>query len=257
LGLVRRPFLGGLPGKRFHSRKRRLSMENAERPNAVESLPPGNPNADLRRELIHILSEEINSNTKLVYAFRNRVSFAAWIGPFIVLGSFIVATGKALPLQVTNWWGVGIALFFIVFCYLALMPYIGAGIERQVWEQCDRLRAMIVHLYNNPNYRPDLRDYEDRIRQSVTKGYYAAVVPIMVCAVAVSAIAIFLGGQVPPAGQVQGAGTSQQIEPAAEPKGDLASPGTPADGARTAAAESRPKTEPFIMSHGKKTPGRP
>lgn len=197
-------------------------MENTTPPNmgstAVETLPSGSEPADMRRELIRVLSEEINNNIRVVYTHRNRINLVAWLGPFIILGAFIMATGKALPLQVTNWLGVVIPLFFIAVCYLAWMPYVAAGIEQQVWKQCNRLRAIIVQLYNTPNYRLALHDYEDAIQHTVTKGYYAVMLPMMVSAIAVAAIGFNIGGQVPPTTETQGVATSQYSKMVAEPK---------------------------------------
>ncbi len=52
---------------------------------------------DLTSEVIQCLSKEIETTTNNATVFRSRISFAVFFGPFIILGSFVVAA-KGLPI---------------------------------------------------------------------------------------------------------------------------------------------------------------
>src|ERR1039458_4777190 len=100
--------------------------------------------ANSQVEVIEHLSSEIAAQTDYLAQLRSRVALTILIGPFVVFGSFLVATkGIQVPLhlgklQLT----VGV---LASAAYLALGWY-GALLDRQVTNQCDRWRCSILKI---------------------------------------------------------------------------------------------------------------
>lgn len=96
-------------------------------------------------KLIEHLSSEITTHTNYILTFRSRVTFTILVGPFILLGSFLIATkGSVASITFSDKWSIlGIILGFLI--YLGLGAY-GYLLDRNVTEQCDKWRCEIARL---------------------------------------------------------------------------------------------------------------
>jgi hypothetical protein len=93
-------------------------------------------------KIIEHVSNEIQKVIETNMTFRTRIAFIAWIGPFILLGSLLVAT-KGLfrvpggdPVFLT-------AVAATCLCYL-LLGYIAARLEKEAGDRCNDLRQKLV-----------------------------------------------------------------------------------------------------------------
>ncbi len=104
-------------------------------------------NQGLAKEVIQSLSKEIEANTNNMMVFRVRIGFGLLVGPFLLLGSFVVAArGQRISFELDKW--AIAAIFMNGFCFIVL-AYICARIEEQVWEQCRKWRNLIALLFND------------------------------------------------------------------------------------------------------------
>lgn len=97
------------------------------------------------KEIVSYLSNEITSATTAIMQFRNRISFTVFVGPFILLGSVIIAAGKVkLEFKEVGWvwwlWALGAAAGFV---YLG---WIAGGIEQHAWNQVKKWRELLVAI---------------------------------------------------------------------------------------------------------------
>lgn len=107
--------------------------------------------ADLSREVIQYLSQEIETTTNNMMVFRSKMGFAVLVGPFLILGT-LVYSAKGLRFSM-HFDALGIiAIFVDVGCYLAL-AYLTAKIEEDAWQQCDKWRRLIADLHAEPLLR--------------------------------------------------------------------------------------------------------
>jgi hypothetical protein len=98
-------------------------------------------------EIIKHLSSEIATQSEHVATLRSRISFTILVGPFVVFGSFLLATkGAQIPPQL---WKLQLVAGSIASAaYLALGWY-GSLLDRQLTDQCDRWRRAILKVSNN------------------------------------------------------------------------------------------------------------
>jgi hypothetical protein len=100
----------------------------------------------LHKELIEYFSKEIETHTNSLMTFRSRISFAGLFGPFLLLGSLLVATkqlpGSNVVVSGNRWLVAGGGLFL---SYLAL-AWAGATVEKHIWRQCNRWRKLIAEI---------------------------------------------------------------------------------------------------------------
>ena len=142
-----------------------------------------------RKELITALSNEILKYSELILMFRTRIAFVAWVGPFVVLGSFIIAREGDLSAIVPGIHYAFLAILIIV-CYV-LVGYIASRIEKQAWEQCNRVRRIISNLAADEDYNLKFEDYRDNIGDTATKTYVSAYVFIIASAIAAAVLVYF------------------------------------------------------------------
>ena len=95
-------------------------------------------------KLIKHLSSEITTQAKYLATFRSRIAFTVLIGPFVLLGSFIVATHGSSSKSDFHYHNV-FPLLVSFFCYVALGVYAG-WLDKHSNEQCDRWRRLIVRI---------------------------------------------------------------------------------------------------------------
>jgi hypothetical protein len=98
---------------------------------------------EVRDELITYLSTEIQTHSQYLLTFRSRISFTVLVGPFLILGSFLVA---AKP-TARNPWGTTQLVFGIgaAVLYLILGIY-GSTIDQHGNDQCNRWRRALVKV---------------------------------------------------------------------------------------------------------------
>jgi len=134
-------------------------METTPQPHAkpenttAQDLAQPNHSEILAKELMLCLSKEIETTITNMMAFRTKVGFGMFVGPFLLLGSFIVAA-KGQPVSFNfNRYVLG-ALVVDVVCFLGI-AYIASQIEVQALEQCNKWRGIIGSLRRNPSVEID------------------------------------------------------------------------------------------------------
>jgi hypothetical protein len=99
------------------------------------------PNED---KLIEHLSSEITTQATYLATFRSRIAFTVLIGPFVLLGSFIVANhGSSTKSDFNN--HTVVALIVAFSCYVGLGIY-GGCLDKHANEQCDKWRRLIIRI---------------------------------------------------------------------------------------------------------------
>lgn len=92
-------------------------------------------------KLIEHLSSEITTHSTNIMTFRARLAFSILIGPFVLLGSFLLATKGSIPNVKMSPSGF-IAMIVGALAYLGL-GYCGARLDHHVTEQCNKWRQEI------------------------------------------------------------------------------------------------------------------
>jgi hypothetical protein len=122
---------------------------------------------------IEYLSKEIDAQTKNLMSFRERINFAVFIGPFVLLGALLYGRGVIPRIDwsgLTTMTWVAATLCFLV----AILSYLTMGIacaliERHMWEQCNVWRQRIVEINTGRN-APFTFD-ELKFDQHLLRGY--------------------------------------------------------------------------------------
>jgi hypothetical protein len=123
-------------------------------------------------KLIEHLSKEIETQTDNLMTFRTRVSFAALIGPFFLLGSLLVAA-KRIP-KASNGWLITGGLLLMILSYLTL-GWAASSIERHTWRQCNVWRGLIAEVFcgNNSNVTAERLRFDEKLRLGYLVSYSA------------------------------------------------------------------------------------
>ena len=126
----------------------------------------------LEDKLIEHLSKEIETQTNNLMTFRTRVSFAALIGPFFLLGSLIVAA-RRLP-KANNQWLIAGGLLLMILSYLTL-GWAASSIERHAWRQCNIWRGFIAEIFcdNRKNITAEKLKFNEKLRLGYLVSYGA------------------------------------------------------------------------------------
>jgi len=123
------------------------------------------------KDLVIHLSKDITTLSTNITAFRVKIAFFFLVGPFLVLGSLLVATGGKVSLNpdYPNW-KIAVWIFVMGLIYFGL-AFIGGLIERHAWDQCNQWRKAILGICQADD--PTLADLvEDKGRvNSVVKAY--------------------------------------------------------------------------------------
>jgi hypothetical protein len=133
------------------------SKETRSESLAAEKMKEGLPMEHLSKEVIEYLSKEIATTTTNMMVYRTKIAFAVYLGPFIILIA-VVTKGVTFSLRLDS---IAIAAIFINFLCFLTLAYMNARVERQAWLQCNKWRAVIARLHNNPSMdltRDDLFD---------------------------------------------------------------------------------------------------
>ena len=96
-----------------------------------------------REQLITYLSSEVETLASKTLAFRGTAAFTIWVGPFIILGSVIVATKAGL--RAPSGTAVVLPAIAATLAYIAL-GLCGGLVELGAWHRCNVLRSLIIEL---------------------------------------------------------------------------------------------------------------
>ena len=96
-------------------------------------------------QVIQHLTKEIEVLSETVMTFRLRAAFTVWIGPYILLGSVIIATKGSFEINMDS------PVLLLGVSFIAMGLYLGLGwaagrIEQQAWKQCNQWRDTISRL---------------------------------------------------------------------------------------------------------------
>jgi hypothetical protein len=134
-----------------------------------------------KKELIAHISSDIETLSTFLTTFRIRVAFIVVIGPFVVLGSFLVAKRGDLPGANLDMWQTLAATIGIVM-YLVLSLY-GALLEAWGMSECNKWRKIIAKLSTKADIELDEREFELH-----HNSFIAYLVPMFIMMVAFLAI---------------------------------------------------------------------
>jgi hypothetical protein len=93
-------------------------------------------------KLIEYLSKEIEIQSSNIMTFRTRANLPVFLGPFVLLGSVVASKGVPSGITVNGWtyfYFAGLALSYVA------MGVSAAGIESQIWNQCNKWRGLIAN----------------------------------------------------------------------------------------------------------------
>src|SRR5688572_30476378 len=92
-------------------------------------------------KLIEYLSKEIEVQSNSILTFRTRANLPVFLGPFLLLGSVIASKGVPNGIILNRW--TLVCFIGLGLSYLA-MGISAAGIESQMWDQCNTWRRLIA-----------------------------------------------------------------------------------------------------------------
>jgi len=136
-------------------------------------------------KLIEHLSKEIETHTNSLMTFRARINMAVFVGPFVLLGSLLIAA-KGVPR------GINIDAWTVAFFVGLAMSYITmgmacAGIEAHIWRQCNAWRRLIARMTIDSTRK--VSEEELTFSESLRKGYvivYLAMILAFLCAMLIT-----------------------------------------------------------------------
>lgn len=134
--------------------------------------------ADMRKALIEQLSKEVQASADSIMSLRTRTAFTIWVGPYVVLGSVVVATKGGFTLNIANsTFQLGIVA--AVGCYLAL-GYAAGRIEKYALERSNQYRTCIIDLATTGKMNSAL--YLDTLLPSmIVRSYHFVFLALLVC----------------------------------------------------------------------------
>ena len=115
--------------------------------------------------------------------FRSRIAFAVFFGPFVILGSFVVAT-KGLPTSLNLDLWFWLVLVIGCGCFVTL-AYICSRIEKEAWRQCNQWRKLIARLHDNPSSKitEEENEWEERNLKVIYIVAYCLLLTTFICAI--------------------------------------------------------------------------
>ncbi|MFN2578164.1 MAG: hypothetical protein ABR607_10790 [Pyrinomonadaceae bacterium] len=138
-------------------------------------------------KLIEYLSKEIETQTNNLMAFRERINFAVFIGPFVLLGATLY--GKGLPRLHLSEMNITARVVVILSFVGVILSYLTMGracslIEVHIWTQCNKWRARIAEISHGRDTGFTLKELE--FEQKLTRGYwwvYGAMIVAFACTI--------------------------------------------------------------------------
>ncbi|GEM_PF-2613934 len=123
-----------------------------------------------QKELIEHLSREIQSYTKAMMDFRSRINFTLYVGPFVLMGSYLIATRDSSFCIVwdtfTIFWSIFLGIIWL------LLGLTGSILEEHIWDKCNEWRRLIFQLQSN---NPVVLTQEDLIFEHHLRRCYILV----------------------------------------------------------------------------------
>jgi len=144
-------------------------------------------------KLIDYLSKEIETQTNNLMAFRERINFAVFIGPFVLLGATLY--GKGLPhvnwgaVTRTAWVALVLSSLGVILSYLT-MGSVCCLIERHIWKQCNKWRERIAQISSGDNKGLTPQDLE--FEEHLKRGYVWVYLAMSVAFVSAITLALIL-----------------------------------------------------------------
>ncbi|HSS22332.1 MAG TPA: hypothetical protein VLL54_19830 [Pyrinomonadaceae bacterium] len=105
-------------------------------------------------KLLEHLSKEIETEMNNLMKFRERINFAVFVGPFVLLSAILF--GRGFPqvnwgsLSGKAWFGLGISLLLTLLSYL-MLGICCSRIEEHMWNYCNKLRERIAEISSGLN----------------------------------------------------------------------------------------------------------
>ena len=109
-------------------------------------------------EFIEHLSKEIETHTNAMMTFRTRIGFTVFLGPFVLLGAYMMGTQRVPVVHNLTRGTVGL-IILLGICYV-LLGLVGALIERGMLRQCNRWRNVIVALVDREDVDARIADIQ-------------------------------------------------------------------------------------------------
>lgn len=106
----------------------------------------------LEEQFIQHLSKEIETLTTAMITFRTKIAFTIFLGPFVLLATFMVGT-KSVPQVGQLSTETVLALITVGLCYL-LLSLLSARIELGMWKQCNHWRAQVAVMVDREDVDP-------------------------------------------------------------------------------------------------------
>ena len=127
---------------------------------------------NLSKEVVQHLTKEIETQINNMTVWRSKASLSVFLGPFIILGSFIVGL-KGSHISWNKDWHSVLALVVICACFI-LLGLMSAVVEDHVWDQCNRWRAVIARLQKNPNLSVEEGDlfFHHKVKRTYVATYF-------------------------------------------------------------------------------------
>src|SRR5438128_643104 len=133
-------------------------------------------------KLIDYLSKEIETQTKSLMTFRERINFAVFIGPFVLLGATLYGNGIVPRINWSgvsrgSWLGLGISFLGVILSYLT-MGIACALIEKHMWKQCNTWRTLIAEIIRgcDSGLTADQIGFEEHLIKGYLWVYFAMVI---------------------------------------------------------------------------------
>jgi len=135
-------------------------------------------------KLIEHLSREIETHSKLLLDWRTRAAFYWLLGPFVVIGSLLIAS-RGIPSLSFAEPIVVIASVVAALSFLT-MGFIGAKLEEHIWNQCNKWRRSMARLMNDRLHKIGNADLE--FDHQIKRAYMLAHGVLLVALIAILTI---------------------------------------------------------------------
>jgi hypothetical protein len=145
-------------------------------------------------KMIEYLSKEIETQTNSLMAFRERINFAVFIGPFALLGAMLYL--KGFPhiswggITLKAWVGMAVSLVAVILSYLT-MGIVCYRIEAHIWDQCNIWRERIADISRGDEhgFKLDQLKFEHHLKT----GYLLVYLVMIVASGSSIALVLILG----------------------------------------------------------------
>ena len=145
-------------------------------PRAHEPEPQLAP--EVKKAVIEQLAKEIQAAADSVLSLRTRTAFTIWIGPYVVLGSIVVAAKGGFTLDVHSW-PFPLGLVIAVLFYL-ILGYLAGRIEKFSLYQSNQWRKCIIAVATTGKIDPTLY-LDEELPPRIVSSYMLVFVVLLAC----------------------------------------------------------------------------